>query len=122
MPPHDDGPEVLILGAGFSKAIHQSMPVANHLGQKAYALANRRWPDLGLRHDPEFGDQYPFETWLSLLAQDLPHLREADNRHNATTFARLRDAMAEVLEDAEEEALRSEPPDWLYLLITFLHY
>ncbi len=41
--------------------------------------------------------EYTFESWLSLLAEDQPHLTEAENLEAATVFARLREAIVEVL-------------------------
>jgi hypothetical protein len=112
--------EVLILGAGFSRAINAAMPVTDELGRAAIA-------DAGLDKDPRvpsqaFGPGFPFEAWLSLLAEEEPYLDEASNADNASLFVRLRDALVRVLTASENQAISGAAPDWLYELLSVLHY
>lgn len=112
--------DVLILGAGFSKAVHDSMPVLS-------TLKDRVLEETGLVNDPRvpsraFGQSYTFEDWLSTLSEEQPYLSEAENRSNAALFAQLRDAIAVVLSRDEAEAAASGVPRWLDSLVRLLHH
>ncbi|MDA8310023.1 MAG: SIR2 family protein [Actinomycetota bacterium] len=112
--------EVVILGAGFSRAISAHLPLANELGEAAYDRAQSQAPNLfGSR--PPFTDDYPFENWLSLLAEDQPHLDEAENRLNAARFAKLAQSIVEVLGERQALALFAPGPPWLYSLVSAFH-
>ena len=112
--------EVAILGAGFSRAISAHLPLANELGELAYDQARFRAPNLfGSR--PAFTDDYPFETWLSLLAEEQPHLDEGENRLNAARFAKLAQSIVEVLHEQQALALSAAGPPWLYNLVSAFH-
>jgi hypothetical protein len=112
--------EVAILGAGFSRAISAHLPLANELGELAYDRARFRAPNLfGSR--PAFTDDYPFETWLSLLAEEQPHLDEGENRLNAARFAKLAQSIVEVLDERQALALSAAGPPWLYSLVSAFH-
>ena len=86
--------EVIIVGAGFSHAISDALPLGDELGNLAVAAAgtqsDRRIPPRGFRDGT-------FETWLSSLAEDQPHLREPENISNRALFARVLDGIASVL-------------------------
>jgi hypothetical protein len=58
---------------------------------------------------------------LSLLSDEQPQLSDADNRDNAALFARLRDAIAAHLIEAQRDALLLPAPSWLYELVSALH-
>jgi hypothetical protein len=70
--------DVVILGAGFSKAISNRMPDANTLGREACRLASRKGSRTFFRRR-DFSAEAPFEIWLSQLAQDLPYLSDRQN-------------------------------------------
>lgn len=106
----------MVLGAGFSKAAFETMPLTDELGNKAIELARALHPDIGLP-PVSFSPQYSFETLLSLLAEDQPHLTEAENRVNAARFAALSEAVARTLDDAQDRAFPGEAPPWLYELL-----
>jgi hypothetical protein len=95
------------------------MPLTDELGGRAIeslqAAGHIRATQAG------FGPELSFESWLSLLSEEQPQLSEADNRDNAALFARLRDAIAAHLVDAQRQALLQPPPSWLYELISVLH-
>lgn len=115
-----EGQHVVVLGAGFSRAISAAMPLTDELGRQAVELlaANGRRlsaTQLG------FGPELTFESWLSLLSEDQPQLTDAENRDNAALFAHLRDAIGDRLLDAQREALLQLPPGWLYELVGVLH-
>lgn len=115
-----DRSEVLLLGAGFSRAVSEAMPITDELGRRAIQEA-------GLEGDPRvpariFDRTFTFEGWLSLLAEEQPYLDESDNADNTSLFVRLRDAIVRVLAAKEDEVVAGKAPDWLYALISLLHY
>jgi len=112
--------DVLILGAGFSRAVNTAMPLTNELGEMALDVA-------GLTDDPrgprrKFTPSFSFENWMSLLAEEQPHLSEAENLANATIFAQLREAINTVLISVESNVFRGPAPTWLNELLTVLHH
>ena len=79
-----DGGDVIILGAGFSKAIFPEMPTLDELGTLSIKRA-------GLTDDPlipilSSPSGFTFETWLATLAEPQPYLSEADNATNHALF------------------------------------
>jgi hypothetical protein len=112
--------DVVILGAGFSAAVNGELPLANPLGNLAYA---RAWPPSDGASDGvrPYSQDHPFEAALSLLAETQPHLTEAENRRNALSFAELNEAVAGVLDDAQQRAFNVDAPPWLYELLSVLH-
>jgi hypothetical protein len=111
----------VILGAGFSRAINAHLPLANELGQAAYERAQTAAPDL-FDGQPTFSSGYPFESWLSLLAEDQPHLDEGENRLNTARFAKLTQSIVDVLDELQTAALTEAGPPWLYDLLSAFHH
>jgi hypothetical protein len=112
--------EVVVLGAGFSAAVSHYMPLTDELGAAAIEWA-------GLVNDPNvprgrFTKDFSFEAWLSLLADEQPHLSEAENTTNMAIFARMREAIAYVLSSAERAVVHYDAPEWLYKLLSVWHY
>jgi hypothetical protein len=95
------------------------MPDANALGGEACRLASREG-DRAFFRGRQFGAEAPFEIWLSQLAQDLPYLSERENQQNHTHFVTLREAIAAVILDRQQKALRRAPP-WLFQLLSVWH-
>jgi hypothetical protein len=96
------------------------MPVTDELGTQAVELLAAR----GRSMSPTqmgFGPGLNVENWLSLLSEEQPQLSEAYNRENAAMFARLRDAISELLLQAKTEALGRQAPAWLYDLVSVWH-
>jgi hypothetical protein len=112
--------EVVVLGAGFSHAISRHLPLANELGKRAHERVALSDPAL-FRGSTRFSYDYPFEVWLSLLAEEQPFLREDANLLNASRFVKLKRAIAETLSDAQVQA-GDERPQWFHDLLTVLHY
>jgi hypothetical protein len=114
-----DTKHVVILGAGFSRAVSSLMPLSDELGTRSVELLDKQ----GRLHTSrlEFGRELTFETWLSLLSDDQPQLSEAANRQNAALYARLRDTLAALLLEAQSTVLESAAPEWLYWLVSALH-
>lgn len=110
--------EVLILGAGFSKSLSDSMPLIDGLGSAVLPLVSERG---GVRLPQAFG-RGQFETWLSRIAEDQPDLETADNLANRFVFQLCSEALAEVLTEcvleARQDALNK---DWIRGLLGMLH-
>jgi len=111
---------VVVLGAGFSRAISTAMPLTDELGRRAVGLFAKEGRRLNASH-LTFGPELSFESWLSLLSEEQPQLSDAENRDNAALFAHLRDAIGGLLLDAQREALMQPAPTWLYDLVSVLH-
>ena len=109
--------EALVLGAGFSVAASGGkLPVTADLGRRATARAKiprSRLPAGGF-------DRGRFETWLSRLAEDQPHLYVAENLENRGVLVRVVEQLVAVLAEAEAEA--SGRPGWLFDLLTLAHH
>jgi len=135
--------DVIILGAGFSKAVHKAFPVLSELAERVLPLLEGRaapstqalvnelrraidpaaaTPEAVL---PECGDPRPtvdFEAWLSRIAVDQPHLTLAENYERRALFAQAATAIRRVLLDATATAFSEEPPSstWPYELLRLL--
>jgi hypothetical protein len=113
-----DPADVFILGAGFSRAIADLMPLTDELGNLVVDAC-------GLGSDPRipsegFTNGY-FENWLSLLAEPQPQLRSYQNTSNRALFGQVADGIATVLERRQLDVLAKEPPAWLNDLLSVLH-
>ena len=117
---NQEAAEVIILGAGFSRALSEHLPLANRLGQLPFDDAKSRDSNL-FEGSPRFSDEYPFEVWLSLLADDQPHLDEGENRLNGARFSKLKESIVRELKQAQTLALGEADASWLFRLLTVLH-
>ena len=63
--------DVLILGAGFSKAISSIFPTTDELGTRAAEKSSRAHIFKNADHEFKHGN---FEGWLSRIAEPQPHL------------------------------------------------
>lgn len=115
----DSGPkDVVILGAGFSKAVSDRMPTVDELGSlcrpevESFSLAHLRTLDF------RPGE---FEPWLSRLAEDQPDLSEEANLENRGLFLRYSKAIEHVVRERQDEVTSRPPPDWLVQLVAALH-
>jgi hypothetical protein len=110
--------EVFILGAGFSKAISDAMPLTDDLGNEALQRDHER---LG-RSDRKLtfaGGQ--FESWLSRRAEPQPYLSASADMQNRAIFARTTELIAQILDERVERALVNSMPIWLGELISIWH-
>lgn len=116
----DDHKPVVILGAGFSKAVHDDFPVLSELAKcvlpriEDHAAPSTRPMVRELRRvvEPspgsEDGPPVDFEGWLSRLATDQPHLSAAENLERRALFARAATAIRSVLLEAHNKAFRPD--------------
>jgi hypothetical protein len=118
--PIDGRPEeVVLLGAGFSRALAEVMPLTDELGQEALGRAGLTADDPRLPAGGFHGGK--FETWLSRLADDQPHLSDADNLDRRALFTRVSHGIHDALSERQLTALSSTAPEWFYTLLSVLH-
>ncbi len=114
---------VFILGAGFSKAINETMPTLLPLGGTIADYLKAR-PSLRLlpkaaqealeRGSIPGGD---LETWLSNLASPAPFVSDAEAHFNAGIFSEITGIIGDEIDEKELEVLGTEPPPWLARLV-----
>jgi hypothetical protein len=108
--------DAFLLGAGFSRAVSEEMPVLTELGGEIFNLLGADAPAV-LPNLP----RTDFENWLSFLAEDDPWLREDDRLRNRSLFLHVSGLLCDLI-SAREIAARREPmPDWLRLLVARWH-
>jgi hypothetical protein len=100
---------VLLLGAGFSRAISSLMPLTDELGADTLGWLSRSGVDVGARRYKGIG----FEAWLSRLAEPQPDLTTAENLANQTLFARVSARLRDVIVERQLAVLQMDPPWWL---------
>ena len=106
--------DVFLLGAGFSKAVSDDMPLLQELSSQIRS----RLSDL-----PEslstLGDN--IEIWLSYLSQPHPWLRESENLRNRALALEITEEIKKVLDEKEQLAVLDECPSWLLTLTQHWH-
>ncbi|MCA1712765.1 MAG: hypothetical protein LC789_14460 [Actinobacteria bacterium] len=114
LPPHHD---VFVLGAGFSRAVSDRMPLTDELGNACLAFNDLR----GAQGVPGTFTGGRFETWLSSIAEPQPYLSEARNLANQSVFVRFSDAIGQVLGRRVNDVLAGPAPGWLVKFVTAAH-
>ena len=99
----------VLLGAGFSRAVDDAMPLLNDLAQQII-------PELPVPHDVLAPFNEDLEQWMSFLAQDQPWLDDSTNLQNQALFRQAAIAVARVISKSEHTALRKPVPTWLLRL------
>ena len=106
--------DVFLLGAGFSKAVSDDMPLLQELSSQIRG----RLSDL-----PEslstIGDN--IEIWLSYLSQPHPWLRESENLRNRALALEITEEIKKVLDEKEQLVVRDKCPSWLCKLTQHWH-
>lgn len=97
---------VVLLGAGFSKAVSEVMPTLGELGPRVLAQLG---PEYERALDPFGGN---VEEYLSYIGADQPWLSDEANQRNRALFSETVLAIREVIVKAESEASKSLP-GWL---------
>ncbi|KRE58127.1 hypothetical protein ASG70_18440 [Phycicoccus sp. Soil748] len=110
---------MLILGAGFSRAISDHMPMTGELGDEAIdRLRSRGVPDLPSRTFS--GPQ--LEAWLSRLAEPQPDLSAARNLANQSLFLLVSEALRDVIVERQTTVHAGNVPWWLRRMLGSMHY
>lgn len=120
---------MFLLGAGFSKAISDEMPLLGELGDdivKRFAkdsrlrrmLSARELRAIGLGRVP-LGD---IELWLSSLAAEQPFLPRSVNLQRRALFMEVTIQIAETIDERTIRTTQSAPPDWLVRLLSIWHF
>lgn len=99
---------VFVLGAGFSKAISDTMLLAEELG--AQVAQKLQLPEEITRGD--------FEGWLSRLAEPQPDLSDVENYHRQEHFVRAVETIGGELEEIQRNV---KFPKWLDRFVTITH-
>src|SRR5581483_11683457 len=115
----DQAREVFLLGAGFSKAGADMMPVTDTLT----ALIQKQLEDEQVPVPSsvllDFG--VDLESWLSFLATDQPWLDRQENLRNQALFLDASRILGEALWERQNAALSATMPEWLGRLIVYWH-
>lgn len=111
--------DVVILGAGFSKAISDQMPMTADLGKMILQRLTSNGT-LGLPSRTFSGPQ--LEAWLSRLAEPQPDLSAAANAANQARFLEVSQTLREVIVECQTAAHGGELPWWLRRMLGALHY
>ena len=117
-----------LLGAGFSRAISEEMPLINDLGR---AVARSFGEDRALKSmldraetDAIGEDKVPLgdvETWLTSLATDQPFLSESRNLQRRALFVELASLIAYHVRNRQRCAGQQPWPRWFQGLIEHWH-
>ncbi|MGU3358005.1 hypothetical protein ACLBWJ_12185 [Microbacterium sp. M4A5_1d] len=115
-----DGPSshcrtTYLLGAGFSRAVSQSMPLLNELGRRVHE-ADAVLEERVARHEIE-----DFETWMSLVAKGEPYRSRAENHESLGLYFRAVRQVGRVLQDEVGIATSGDLPVWLQRLVQIWH-
>lgn len=108
--------DVYVLGAGFSRAISDQMPLLTELGEEILNLLGADAPTILPNLQPR-----DFENWLSFLAEDDPWLGEGDRLRNRSVFLQVSRLLCDLISRREIVARRNPLPNWLRMLIARWH-
>ena len=110
--------DVFLLGAGFSKAISEDMPLLSDLSANIKEHLKERGIDLPSPL-PTLGDN--LELWLSYLSQPHPWLGESNNLKNQAMALDITNEVRDILKEKEYVATQQECPTWLQELTRHWH-
>lgn len=101
---------VYVLGAGFSRAISESMPLTDELGDAVQRTLGLTWPS---GHE-----SMSFEEKLTLLSTPLPFLEGYRNTQRRAEAEQITAALADELDTRGADATSGAAPLWLLQLIS----
>lgn len=109
---------VVILGAGFSKAVFAKYPTTDELGEavREHLSVNDR-----TKFPASSFSDGRFEEWLSYLSETQPHFKLDDTHEAAALVIRVTRAISQVLSGIQRAALMTPPPSWFFELLSCLH-
>jgi hypothetical protein len=108
--------KLFILGAGFSKAFSQEMPLMKDLASCIDAEIKKFDKDSVYR---KFGTD--IEGLLTYLYQEVPWRPDYDSKHDEGLLLKLLDCIGEHIAKCEEKAFKKEPPDWAKQFVNYIH-
>lgn len=108
----------LIVGAGFSRAISDAMPMTLDLGK---ALRQEDMDPVERDRIPIIQSGEQLERYLSRIAEPQPFLSDIHNAIGAVDFKSAVGKIFSRIEEGQGAALAAEPPSWLRRLCAFLH-
>lgn len=117
-------PDVFLLGAGFSRALSDDMPLLDELSELIRGeLSDSTCDGLSITQHIVLDDSSAvgFERALSLLATDQPWLNIEENLRNRALFVEMTNALTRVLGMRQNRALAYPPPNWLIDLVRKWH-
>lgn len=116
----DAGRDVIIIGAGFSKAISNAMPLLNDLsGTAIQCLAEREAsPEVPFLE----GTHANVELAMTYLSQRHPWLSEVDYLHNRARSLGIMQAIGHEIEQRTLDVVAGPCPPWLQRFVHWLHY
>src|ERR1700722_15905000 len=88
------GNDAFLLGAGFSHAVSEVMPLTNALGLEIASRLTRQGHNTTLLQGL-YGNN--FEAWLTQLAEGRPWASEADNLRERAMFLDASSQVAEII-------------------------
>lgn len=110
---------MVVLGAGFSRALYGLCPLTDELGEQVRS----RLPSADVSKLPAapFVDGR-FEEWLSYISEPQPHLRPEEVADAQALALRVTTAISEVLAEVQTKALEANSPDqWFWQFLSVLH-
>jgi hypothetical protein len=111
--------DVVILGAGFSRAFHEEFPLADELGNEIVEkLTNTSTPP-HLDVPKSFKDG-SFEVWLSRLAEPQPYQSGVQNAEAQALFHKVSSQINEVMVARQGKALSASPAEWFWRFLSLL--
>ncbi len=106
--------DVFILGTGFSKGISCEMPLLKELSARALGKTRRL---VSTEHSSALTDDV--EVYLTYLSQRYPWQSEPEATYEQAGFLKLREAIADVISEAEDKAFSTERPRWLPQILEY---
>jgi hypothetical protein len=100
--------DAFLLGAGFSRAVSEHMPLLNELGDQIPFRSEEFRPALLSAN---------FEKMLTYFAERQPWLNEETNLRNRATFLDISRRISSVLLRRQTDALQQPMPNWLHGLV-----
>lgn len=101
---------VYVLGAGFSKAVSDHMPITDELGRSVKAT-------LGGAADVDVS----FEEQLTVLSTPMPFLQGYENTARRARAEAITAGIAAEMDLRQGRATRADPPTWLLQLVSIWH-
>lgn len=113
-----DSAAVFLVGAGFSKAINERMPLMNELGTQVWDQLGERTPYLPPNLQSA-SHEMNLEQVLTYLVEDHPWDERYRGFERRAHFELLADRIVSTVTQAEAETTQTAPPDWLLHLVAY---